>query len=268
MEFFLRGFSLRLATALTLLWVLGSMGIGVRAVTLDLDPQAQAAEDFSLEVLSVSDEKKHTGRVYIYHTHTYEAYQMEGENTYQPTEDFRTADAGYNMIRVGEELKNCLESAGITVSHDTTAYEPPKLSTAYARSLEGVLAAAQEGYDLYLDLHRDSYSRGNGPNTSGEEEKAAARFLFLIGQGTGTSFDERPEWEENQRAAQLLSDSLNRQVENISRGVSLKSGRYNQQAATPSMLIEIGNNMNTLPEALRAVPYLAHAICEYFDTLE
>ena len=60
---------------------------------------------------------------------------------------------------------------------------------------------------------------------------------------------------------------MNQQVSGLCRGISLKNGRYNQQAATPSMLIEVGNNQNTLPEALAAMPYLAHAICAYFDGL-
>ena len=94
------------------------------------------------------------------------------------------------------------------------------------------------------------------------------RFLFLIGQGTGTGFDERPDWEKNRKAAQMISDALNAQAAGISRGVSLKSGRYNQQAATPCILIEAGNNKNTLSQALAAMPLLAQAICQYFDALE
>lgn len=239
-----------------------------RAVTLDLTLPEEAESGFSLEVISVSASSKHSGRVYIYHTHTYEAYEMDSENQYKPTETWRTADPNYNMIRVGEELKKYLQDAGITVFHDTTAYEPPKLSTAYARSLEGLKKAAQEGYDLYIDLHRDSYSKGNGPNIVEKSKQQAARLLILIGQGTGTGFDERPEWEKNQKAAQLISDALNAQLPSLCRGVVLKSGRYNQQAATPSMLIEVGNNKNTMPEALNAMPYLANAICAYFDLRE
>ena len=91
------------------------------------------------------------------------------------------------------------------------------------------------------------------------------RFLFLIGQGTGTGFDERPDWKKNQQAADMISDALNAQIENLSRGVSLKSGRYNQHIAPCCVLIEVGNNRNTLEEALRAMPYLANAICSLAD---
>lgn len=239
-----------------------------RAVEVDLTEKREESEGFLLEVLSVSREIRHRGRVYLYHTHTYEAYEPDSSDPYKPTESYRTADENHNMLRIGAELTRYLENAGITVTHDQTVYEMPKLSTAYSRSLEGISAAAREGYDLYIDLHRDSYSKGNGPNTVETDSGMTARFLFLIGQGTGTGFDERPDWEKNQKAAQWISDSLNRRFPGISRGVSLKSGRYNQQAASPSMLIEVGNNKNTLQEALTAIPILANVLCEYFDTLE
>ena len=235
---------------------------------LDLTEEYLPSDAFTLEVISVSPPESRKKRVFIYHTHTYEAYEMEGENRYQPTETWRTADSRYNMIRVGEELAMFLRQAGVEVTHDTAAYEPPRLSTAYSRSLEGLKKAAEEGYDLYIDLHRDSYSANNGPNTVKGKEGEMIRFLFLIGQGTGTGFDERPDWKKNQQAADRISDALNAQIENLSRGVSLKSGRYNQQAAVPCILIEAGNNKNTLPQALAAMPCLAQAICRYFDGLE
>ena len=65
----------------------------------------------------------------------------------------------------------------------------------------------------------------------------------------------------------MISDFLNQRAENLCRGVKLKSGQYNQQAATPSILVEVGNNQNTLQEALNAAEPLARAICLYFDTL-
>ena len=223
---------------------------------------------FTMEVISVSAIPKAPRRVYIYHTHTYEAYEPDAENRYQQTEAWRTADERYNIVRVGEELARHLRAAGVEVNHDTAAYEPPRLSTAYSRSLEGIARAAEEGYDLYIDLHRDSYSRGNGENTVPVDGFPSARILILVGKGTGTDFDEKPEWEKNETVGWALSDALNRRAEGLCRGVALKSGRYNQQAATPSLLIEVGNNKNTLPEALRAAEPLAWAICRYLDAVE
>lgn len=268
-----------------LLWMIGAMmillGLGIGAGRLIGRQEAAApalaqtareeeapAPHFTLEVIAVTSPGKTARSVFLYHTHTHEAYEMDPENRYVPTETWRTADENCNVVRVGEELAECLRRAGIQVHHDTADYEMPKLSTAYSRSLQALKTAAEEGYDLYIDLHRDSFSKGNGPNTVTVEEKEAARLLFLIGQGTGTGFDERPDWPSNARAAQAISDFVNSRTPDLSRGIALKSGRYNQQAATPSMLIEVGNNKNTLPEALCAMEPLARAICQYFDTLE
>ena len=224
--------------------------------------------DFTLEVVSVSAARSRQKRVFLYHTHTCEAYEIDPENRYKQTEKWRTADTRYNVVRIGEELKTLLQNAGVFVTHDESDYESPRLSSAYARSLEGLKDAAEAGYDLYIDLHRDSYSKGNGPNTVSVDGTETARLLILIGQGTGSSLDEKPDWEANQRAAQIISDALNERAEGLCRGVSLKSGRYNQQAATPSMLIEVGNNKNVLPEAVAAAEPLARAICRYLDTLD
>lgn len=236
-------------------------------IIINLLEENENDHGFHVEVISVAAQVHPEYRVFIYHTHTYEAYDMRDGNHYQPTETWRTADVKYNVVRIGEELCRLLEEAGVHVTHDKTDYEMPRLSTAYSRSLEGLKEAAAKDYDLYIDLHRDSYSENNGPNSVQKGQQQLGRYLFLIGQGTGTGFDEKPDWESNQKAAKIISDAMNMQVPGLSRGVSLKSGRYNQQAATPAILIEAGNNKNTLTEMLASVPYLANAICSYFDTL-
>ncbi len=40
----------------------------------------------------------------------------------------------------------------------------------------------------------------------------------------------------------------------------MKTGRYNQHMSDHSVLIEVGNNRNTLEQALAAMPYLARAV--------
>lgn len=232
------------------------------------------AEGFTLEWVPLSAAAASTGgafHVLIYHTHTYEAYTATADMPYTPTEKWRTADDGRNMVAVGAYLAQLLQSAGVQVTHDTTAFEPPQLSSAYERSLEMLnrRAAQGEAYDLYIDLHRDAYSKNNGPNTVEKEGEALARLLMLIGKGTGRTgagYAEKPDWESNQRIAQAISDQLNAQCEGLCRGVALKSGRYNQHIAPKCVLIEVGNNYNTLEEALAAMPYLANAICALADS--
>ncbi|MDR0896461.1 MAG: stage II sporulation protein P [Oscillospiraceae bacterium] len=211
-------------------------------------------------------------RVLIYHTHTYEAYEPDFADQYTPTERWRTKDNRYNLVAVGAELARLLrEEYGMEVVHDDTAFEPPVLSSAYQRSLEALenYAARGEPFDLYLDLHRDAYIEGLfKANTVTVDGQPTARLMFLIGKGTGTyqgqAFAQMPDWERNFSRAQVLADAINlfAKGETLCRQPSLKSSRYNQHISTGALLVEVGNNMNSLDEALRAVPYLARALAE------
>ncbi len=228
---------------------------------------------FTLEIIgppSASAPPETPFRVLIYHTHTYEAYTATNAMAYTPTEKWRTSNNERNVAAVGTCLAHLLEDAGVEVVHDATAFEPPKLSTAYERSLAMLKRRSDEGekYDLYIDLHRDAYCEGNGPNTVEHEGESIARLLFLIGKGTGQTgagYAEKPDWESNRRIAQALTNRINLQCEGLCRNVSLKNGRYNQHIAPRCVLIEVGNNYNTLEEALAAMPYLANAICALAD---
>lgn len=219
---------------------------------------------FAIEVLQM--ETPAVRRVLIYHTHTYEAFEQSGETHYQETEKWRTADSAHNMIRVGEELCVLLRALGLDVTHDTTAFEPPVLSSAYTRSLDMLeaRAAAGERYDLYIDLHRDAYAASYGSsNTVSIGGEEVAKLMLLIGKGegvTGQGYDEKPDWQANLALAQTITDDLNDQFPGLCRDVCIKSGRFNQHVAPACILVEAGNNRNTLAQVLAAMPYLADAI--------
>lgn len=236
------------------------------APTIEAEPSG-----FTLTVISEdSAPRSEAFRVLIYHTHTYEAYTATEKMAYTPTEKWRTADQNRNVVAVGARLAQLLENAGLSVTHDQGAYEPPTLSQAYERSLKMLTdrAANGESYDLYIDLHRDAYAKNNGPNTVEHEGETLARLLFLVGKGTGQTsagYAEKPDFERNRAIAQALTNRLNLQCEGLCRSVSVKSGRYNQHVAPCCVLVEVGNNYNTLEEALAAMPYLANAICALAD---
>lgn len=199
-------------------------------------------------------------RVLVYHTHTYEAYTMEQDGLYEETESWRTADSEYNVVSVGAELVKQLRALGIDAVQDTTNHELPVLGTAYARSLETLSAHMEAGeqYDLCIDLHRDAYSAGTGENTVDTPAGKAAKCMFLIGRGD--HFAVKPDAEANIGLAWQMTDDLNSAVPGICRDVLVRENRYNQHLGNHAVLIEVGNNMNTITEALRVVPYLAEAI--------
>ena len=207
-----------------------------------------------------------TPTVLIYHTHTWEAYQMEEGAQYEPTETWRTKDEAHNMIRVGQALKQELEMRGFAVTHDVTAFEPPNLSAAYTRSLAMLEARldAGEHYDYIFDVHRDAFSGlRNGANSVRVDDASAAYVMMLVGKGTGETgagFDERPDWPQNLALAQEITDAMNEAAPGIAREVKVKTGRFNQHVSAGALLIEVGNNQNTLREALAACPVIAEGI--------
>jgi len=206
--------------------------------------------------------------VLIYHTHTWEAYEMTKDTQYTPTETWRTKDERYNMVRIGQALAEELTALGFRVTHDTTAFEPPNLSSAYVRSLDMLETRlkAGEAYDYILDIHRDAYSGlWNGANCAVKDGEQLAYVMLLVGKGTGetgSGFDERPDWPSNLALAQEITGAMNTQVPGVARDVKIKSGRFNQHVSPNALLIEVGNNRNTIEEALAVCPVIAKAIDE------
>ena len=220
------------------------------------------------QAVAASADMQDLPRVLIYHTHTWEAYEMTAQTQYEPTETWRTKDERYNMVCVGAALAKELTERGFVVEHDTTAFEPPNLSSAYSRSLEMLeeRTKAGEAYDYIFDVHRDAYSGPyNGANSASQGEQRVAYVMMLVGKGTGATgsgFDERPEWPKNLELAQRVTDEMNALLPGVARDVKIKTGRFNQHVSTGALLIEIGNNQNTLDEALAACPVIAQAIAK------
>lgn len=233
-------------------------------VIKDIDLNAQIeAPAFNVEVVKEQIDAAPLGRILIYHTHTYEAYRQVPDQLYKETEKWRTRDEAHNVVRVGEELASLLRAKGYQVVHDKGAYEPPVLSSAYTRSLQMLEERVRKGevYDLYIDLHRDAYSASMANHNivlNGDQE--LARIMLLIGKGTGQSYSVKPEWEKNLVLAEQITTNLNEQIDGLCRKINLKTGRFNQHIAPRCVLVEAGNNENTLEQVLHAMPYLADAI--------
>ena len=206
--------------------------------------------------------RKSEPTVLIYHTHTTEAYYKSSEDEYRSTSEWRTDDPAKNVIAVGEELKQILETEyGVHVIHDVTDHEPPKLATAYERSLMTMLKYRNEcpSIVLYIDLHRDAYRETDQPcdfvTVNGTE---CARLMFVVGKGE--KYTEKPFYTTNLSLAERISARLNKIEPSFARQVRIKSGRYNQHVAPNCLLVEVGHNANTLDQAKASMRYLAECI--------
>ena len=216
-----------------------------------------APDAMEVEVLTGTPAPRAPRSVLIYHTHTHEAYDPMSGDEYEAVEAWRTRDADHSVVRVGRELARQLESLGFEVIHDTTDHENDALSTAYTRSLK-TLEAYDRSFDLYIDLHRDAYIQGMRRAVELSNGETSAQVMLLIGNGNG--FDVKPRFQENLSFARSLTAQINAIEPGLCKNVLVKDGRYNQHIGTPSILIEVGHNRNTLQEALNAIPAVARAI--------
>ena len=203
--------------------------------------------------------------ILIYHTHTTEAYRQDGDYTYKETGESRTEETDKNIVQVGEDLKKELEALGFNVIHDTTDHEPPKLATAYSRSVK-TMEAYREKYpdmDMYIDVHRDAANvEENQDDVVEIDGKRCARLMFVVGTGEKGGYTEKPDFDSNYALAQAISSQLEEIKSGFTRDIRVKTGRYNQHISDMCLLVEVGHNANTLQEAENSMPYLAKAIGE------
>ncbi len=208
--------------------------------------------------------------ILIYHTHTTEAYTQTEQDVYRESSRWRTTDPMQNVVAVGETLKEILErDYGFTVIHDTTDHEPPKLATAYERSLVTMERYHSEypSIVLFIDLHRDAYQTDNAPcdylTVDGTE---TARLMLVVGKGE--KYSDKPYYDSNIAFAERITDHLNGIAPNLCRPVRIKPGRYNQHVAPNCILVEVGHNANTLAQAKASMRYFAESIAYAFKTQE
>ncbi len=210
-------------------------------------------------------------QILIYHTHATEAYLQYGAYSYAESGKWRTMDSNCSVIAVGALLADILsEHYGYCVLHDTTNYEPPKLSTAYSRSLSAMqrYQARYPTLNVYIDVHRDAYGTSETELTEPQDYvmldgQELARIMFVVGTGkgaTGAGFSELPDFDANYAFAEAVMRTLDETHEGLTREIRVKAGRYNQHVSTQCLLVEVGHNANTLEQALASIPYLAAAI--------
>ena len=216
--------------------------------------------------LSDTDEPQ----ILILHTHTTEAYTMDGTDIYVPTGEARTVDAYYNVVRVGEEMAKILRQAGFGVIHDTELYDYPNYNGAYQRSAQ----SAREWMEKYpsisiiLDVHRDALAAADGTvyKTAAEiDGEKTAQCMLVV--GTDDSLGSPGGWQENLAFAVQIESRLNEDWPTLARPIALRPTRFNQELSPCSMLVEVGSHGNTLQESLAAGRYFASSLANLLDCM-
>ncbi|WP_057978291.1 stage II sporulation protein P [Caloramator mitchellensis] len=191
--------------------------------------------------------------VLIYHTHTTETYNKDGN-----VKNF-TTDSKYNLIRVGDELKKELEEKyGIATIHDTTYHDVPKREGAYSKSRPTVQKYLKKynTFQIIIDLHRDA-SVSRSKTTAIIKDKSYARVMFVVDTLNKNH-------TKNNITTSKINDTLNLLYPGFSRGIMYKQSKlhYNQDLSSKIILIEVGSTENSLEEAINTAQILARAIAQ------
>nr|WP_297172855.1 stage II sporulation protein P [uncultured Agathobaculum sp.] len=195
-------------------------------------------------------------QVLIVHTHGSESYTPDAAFPYTPSENTRTTDTHYNVVRVGDELQKVLEENGVPAVHIRDIFDSPTYSGSYDRSLAAIDQALAEypSIKVVIDVHRDSILADDGTaykTSCTVDGVETAQLMFVVGTDEGGLY--HPNWQQNLNYVTGLQYTLNRTYPGLMRPVNLRTQRFNQHASAGSMLLEVGSSGNTMTEALAAI---------------
>ncbi|WP_176222214.1 stage II sporulation protein P [Tuberibacillus sp. Marseille-P3662] len=222
----------------------------------------------------VQSEDVQGAKVFMYHTHSYEAYlPLLGLKGADSAAKASSNDASKSVLHVGKMLKDQLSQKGVKAVHDQT-YVPRILKEhknwdwydSYQASRTVVKPAinSKTDYDLLIDIHRDSQRKKETTATINGEKYA--RVSFIYGEAHNG-------YQKNLSVMKKLNKQLNDQYPGLSLGVFGKgktegNGIYNQDLGSNVILIEIGGVDNTEAELNRTVEALSNVFSEYVKQAE
>lgn len=217
----------------------------------DLNLKSQAVNVYEPKLKKQINKAK--PEVFIYHTHTSEAYEKRDSND----------KSNNTVVGVGDLVKQELENNyGISVVHDATIHDVKDYNGAYGKSRETVKKyLSQYGdFKVMIDLHRDSVSREKVTTRMNDEN--VSRIMFVMPT-------KNPHYDKNMKMVNSMMDTANKLFPGYCRGVysEYKYGIkfYSQDLSNNACLIEVGTDTSYSDEAKASAKYLARVIAEYVN---
>ena len=210
-------------------------------------------------------------QVLITHTHTTECYLGYDAGFFNPDDQSRTDDAQKNMIAVGKQVADVLRQAGIGVIHDTEIHDQP-YNGAYSHSRKAVEKYLKQypSICVVLDIHRDAIYQSDGKRVKPTvviNGKKAAQMMIIVGMKNTKSVP-NVHTADNLAFGARLQQVAHRRYAGLMRPMVLADARYNQQLSTGMILVEVGSDVNTLPEAVYAAELLGNSLVETVKGLD
>ena len=202
-------------------------------------------------------------KVLIYHSHTTEAYLASNNDT---SKNYFNMDLTRGVCAVGDVIANDLEKIyGVSVIHDETLHNVGDYNASYKKSgvtLDKYLKQYGD-FNLIIDLHRDGVNNNYVPKTkiNGEE---VSKFMFVVTR-------KNPRYSKQKKLVDSMVGISNKLFPNIldSREIYYHdwgmSGFYNQNRSDNAIMIEVGNQNNTIEQSKNTGKYLSRIIAEQLN---
>lgn len=218
---------------------------------------------FNVEKLLSKDvtiKKSEEPQILIYHTHG-------ASEAFIDSKKGRKSDS---IVGVGSRLAYLLRKEyGYNVIHDTTEFDRINgsidRSKAYNQAADKIEATLKKypSIEVVIDLHRDGVGNSVQRLTTIDGKKTA-QVMFFNGLSRNSSGNIEYLYNKNLQANLAFSLQLKLKcMENypdFARPVYLKGYRYNLHLRENSLLIELGNENNTVEEAKNAMEPLAKVL--------
>ncbi|MFW5630447.1 MAG: stage II sporulation protein P [Acetivibrio ethanolgignens] len=204
-------------------------------------------------------EKEEKPQILICHTHG-------GSERFSDSRENRQEDS---IVGVGKELAKELEELGYGVIHDTTEYDRIEgvidRNKAYNQSLAGAKEQLKKypSIQVVIDLHRDGV-RGKEKRVTTIDGKPTATFMMF--NGLSRSRTGEIDYLKNKNLQGNLAFSLQMKLKamelypTLTTPNYLKGYRYNMHLCERFLLIELGNQNNTVEEAKNAMEPLSRVL--------
>lgn len=189
----------------------------------------------------------------IYNTHNSESYSGDGGTDREQGENGDT-------VTVGDSLKKALLKYGVGAAHSITIHDAVDFMKAYSKS---VVTATQMTKDypnlrLLIDVHRDGVPVGVSKSTVSVKGQQVSQVLVVIGK-------QNPHWQKNEAVVKEIMALAEEKYPGlfVSKISYAADARYNQHLSDGGMLLEFGDQLNTLAEANGAADAVAEIIAEW-----
>ena len=176
----------------------------------------------------------------------------------------RTQNNDFNVVAVGDAITRTLESKGIKTLHDKPVHDST-YNGSYGRSVQTVQSDMKEYKDIkgVLDIHRDALGTDECKVKPVFEYngKKGAQIMILSGCDTDGERDFE-NWQNNLNFALKIQNTAEKMYPGMTRPISFDYFAYNEYVCDGSLLIEVGEEANSIDEAVYTGELLGNVLYE------